>query len=737
MKSRFVYLIPFLFALVLPGARSLAKEKQRGFLSFDATKLYPYPSKSFSTLKKGWFTNNATAAKIDTLTLCDGQASVRVRTKAGESVRAMFHFYNRDIVGKKVRFSGKYKYRQAKDAKVAFLIVLDTYLNTVVTSDTVHACEGDSEWMGFTVESEMPRTENFYFQIVTMGDMELWVSDCQAEVDGYSLDILENSSAKVDSDTEFAEESGIQIRRVNERTLDNLELLGKVWGFLKYFHPRVTEGNYNWDFELFRVLPQIAEASDKDTRNALLSQWVDKYGEIEELADYTVRDSTQFHRFAPLQWLGDEALLGKELSAKLLRIRDAKRNPVLNYYLVPLSNKEETEFTREKPYPDISWRDQGYRLLTLYRMWNAIAYCFPYTQYTDNDWNGLLRKYLPEFLKTLSEKTLNRSVEKFVSEIDDSHGGMRFPNQPKMRGLPLSLTILDDGRYAVESTQLREIRRGAVIVAVDGTPVSRIVAENAPYLPSSNHRGLLRNASSRVFLTKDRELDVTVEYLGKEMLAVVPTQVYTMGKPIGRRRPASYALEEQNILYLDMGEISSKELNAAIRKANSYKAIIIDVRKYPKAYTQAAMEKLLYPKPTEFMWYSMNSKTYPGNFFLDIVGYMGKKENPDYYKGKVVILVSETTQSLGELTAIAYRAAPNSVIIGTQTAGANGHIGSLYLPRGIEVWYTMAGAFYPNWGMNQRCGVKIDIPVTQTAMDVAGGNDVWIEKAIEYINEKQ
>ena len=60
----------------------------------------------------------------------------------------------------------------------------------------------------------------------------------------------------------------------------------------------------------------------------------------------------------------------------------------------------------------------------------------------------------------MSEKTLNRSVEKFVSEIDDSHGGMRFPNQPKMRGLPLSLTILDDGRYAVESTQLREIRRG-------------------------------------------------------------------------------------------------------------------------------------------------------------------------------------------------------------------------------------------------------------------------------------
>ena len=183
-----------------------------------------------------------------------------------------------------------------------------------------------------------------------------------------------------------------------------------------------------------------------------------------------------------------------------------------------------------------------------------------------------------------------------------------------------------------------------------------------------------------------------------------------------------------------MGSISQKDLDNAIRKANSYKGLIIDLRKYPKGYTQIMMENLLYPRRTEFMWYSMNSKTYPGNYFLDIIGRMGKKENPDYYKGKTAILVSEHTQSFGELSAIAYRASANSAVIGTQTAGANGHIGMLYLPRGIKVAYTMSGAFYPNWGMNQRCGVKIDIPIEQTAEDVEKGKDIWIEKAIEYIN---
>jgi C-terminal processing protease CtpA/Prc len=123
------------------------------------------------------------------------------------------------------------------------------------------------------------------------------------------------------------------------------------------------------------------------------------------------------------------------------------------------------------------------------------------------------------------------------------------------------------------------------------------------------------------------------------------------------------------------------------------------------------------------MWYSINSKKFPGNFGLDIIGKIGFKENPDYFKGKIAILVNEMTQSFGELMSVAYRVAPKSAVIGTQTAGANGHVGYLYLPRGIKFTYTMAGAFYPEWKLNQRDGVTIDIPVEQTVEDIAAGED--------------
>ena len=160
--------------------------------------------------------------------------------------------------------------------------------------------------------------------------------------------------------------------------------MGKVWGFLKYFHPQVVVGKYNWDFELFRVMPGIAAAKSKKERNSLLNEWIDKYGKITETEEYVIGDSAQYHRFAQLGWLEDPNVFDKKLSEKLVRIKNAKRNSVLNYYLPILTGKEEVEFARDKPYPSIDWEDQGYRILTVYRLWNAIEHGYPYANLYEN-----------------------------------------------------------------------------------------------------------------------------------------------------------------------------------------------------------------------------------------------------------------------------------------------------------------------------------------------------------------
>ena len=31
----------------------------------------------------------------------------------------------------------------------------------------------------------------------------------------------------------------------------------KVWGFLKYYHSNVANGNFDWDAELIEILPKL------------------------------------------------------------------------------------------------------------------------------------------------------------------------------------------------------------------------------------------------------------------------------------------------------------------------------------------------------------------------------------------------------------------------------------------------------------------------------------------------
>lgn len=56
--------------------------------------------------------------------------------------------------------------------------------------------------------------------------------------------------------------------------LDNMLVLAKVWGFVKYYHPEIAKGNVQWDHELFRVMPKVLQAGNTSERNTVLLNWL-------------------------------------------------------------------------------------------------------------------------------------------------------------------------------------------------------------------------------------------------------------------------------------------------------------------------------------------------------------------------------------------------------------------------------------------------------------------------------
>jgi len=83
--------------------------------------------------------------------------------------------------------------------------------------------------------------------------------------------------------------------------------------------------------------------------------------------------------------------------------------------------------------------------------------------------------------------------------------------------------------------------------------------------------------------------------------------------------------------------------------------------------------------------------------------------NSDYYKGRVILLVNEKTQSHAEFTCMSFQQAPDVTVIGSQTAGADGNITKFTVPGGVTTTFSSLGIYYPDGSPTQRIGIVSDI----------------------------
>lgn len=136
---------------------------------------------------------------------------------------------------------------------------------------------------------------------------------------------------------------------------------------------------------------------------------------------------------------------------------------------------------------------------------------------------------------------------------------------------------------------------------------------------------------------------------------------------------------------------------------------------------------------TVFVKFTVGNPKNPGEFtFTESL----KIPNEDYhYKGKLVVLVNEKSQSQAEYAAMAFRAAQNSTIIGSSTAGADGNVSQISLPGGLTTMISGIGVYYPDGTETQRVGIVPDIIVKPTIESIKNGNDSLLEKVIEILNQ--
>jgi C-terminal processing protease CtpA/Prc len=282
------------------------------------------------------------------------------------------------------------------------------------------------------------------------------------------------------------------------------------------------------------------------------------------------------------------------------------------------------------------------------------------------------------------------------------------------------------------------LQRGDIISSINGVPVDSLVRKWLPLTPASNYAAQLRDLTAAYgFLMRSPQEKVVVGILRNGKIMDIPLR--TMNKNLSDEnmfvidKPA-YSLTG-DIGYISPSRLKETDFYPLRMELGFAKGIIVDLRCYPAVFMPMTYGEWFKDSASAFVNFTGMDFQEPGNIFFKSSVENGATGG-EHYKGKLIILVNSITQSQAEYTTMALQSVRGAMVVGSQTAGADGNVSPITLPGGIRTAISGLGVYYPDGGETQRTGLRIDVPVEPTIEGIRQGKDELMEKAIELIRRR-
>ncbi|MBL0236677.1 MAG: peptidase S41 [Saprospiraceae bacterium] len=704
--------------------------------------------KDEKVLSEGWFKWGNYELMIDNFAHSGKKSGKITSDSIGSSFGSIAYKIPANYKGSTIKLEGFMKIKNVENGFSGLLLRVDGNGSSLAFDNMQNQkISGTKDWEKYSITLNYPEgAESIFIAGILSGKGEAWFDDFKLSIDGKDIQTLNEEKKellKAQLDKEFDNGSLVKLSNLSSENIDNLELLGRVWGFLKYYHPEIAKGNYNWDYELFRFLPKYTNIQSNSERDSLIICWINSLGGIKECPKCKPTDKNASLK-PDLTWINNQ---NTNLKSKLLQVYN-NRSQGQNYYIGMVSQIGNPEFKNENAYSKMSYPDDGFRLLSLYRYWNIINYFFPYKHLMDNDWNKKLKVYIPLFLNAKDELSYELTAIQLIGDIQDAHAnlwggadkidewkGTNY-SQLHVRFIENQLVVTD--YYINDLKSEVGLKIGDVITKINGKSIDEIIKEKSKYYPASNTPTRLRDLSADLLRSNAKKIEI--EFKSSDYMTQIKTlklyprdslNIYRWYKTIEDK---SYKMLENNIGYVTLQTIKQEDISKIKNEFKDTKGIIIDIRNYPSTFVPFSLGSYFVSSSTPFVKFTNGNIDNPGEFTftknLEIPS-EGKT-----YKGKLVVLVNELSQSQGEYTAMAFRAGNSTTIIGSTTAGADGNVSTIMLPGGLRTMISGIGIYYPNGGETQRVGIIPDIEIKPTLKGIREGKDELLEKAIEIITNE-
>jgi len=712
-----------------------------------------------NSMPQGWLFSffdaqkKAYPVKLDSTIQHDGKYSLLIEKKGTNAEFGVIDYLiNQTFEGKKIELKGFVKTENITKGFAGLWVRIDDKNVKSIAFDNMQdrGITGTTDWEQYSIKLDYNNEESRTLHIggLLAGDGKAWFDHFEIFIDDKPISNVKLKKiivTKADLDTAFAKSSDIKEINLNNQISTNLVIAGQFWGFLKYHHPAIARGDYNWDAELFRLLPSVIQAQNKKELNTALETFLDKLPKPAVCKNCKAITNAHYEIKPNYGSLFDRNIIDESLLKKLEFIRN-NRNIVSNYYIDMAPGIGNPQFKNEKPYSSMTYPDAGYRLLSLYRYWAMINYFFPYKNVIGQDWNNVLTSSLPEFVNAKNEMDYVKAALKLIASVNDTHanlwGGSKALNEFKGKyGAPLQakfieqkliITALHTDTLDVKS----KLKVGDIITSIQNKTVDELIKEYLTLTAASNYDTQLRDLPKNYLLrSNETSLKIKVERDGKSFEYDLPMgklmQVY---KDPDFEKAEAFKLINENLGYVFPGKYKNAKLPEIIKLFANTKGIIIDMRCYPSDFMPFTFGNYIKSSSSPFVKFTIGNLEYPGAFKFRPALNNGEMSH-DNYKGKVVVIVNSISQSQAEYTTMAFQSSPNVKVIGSTTAGADGDVSYIVLPGGLNTMISGLGVFYPDGKPTQRVGVRIDEVIYPTINGIKQGKDELLEKAIATLNK--
>ncbi len=377
------------------------------------------------------------------------------------------------------------------------------------------------------------------------------------------------------------------------------------------------------------------------------------------------------------------------------------------------------------------------RLGDVINAWNVFQHFYPYFDVVNVDWSDAFEKAAEKCFTDQSDWDFLITLREMTAKLKDGH--VRVNSKASKSYVPPIAWEFIEGKLVITGVYGDGIplKPGDIVEKVDGQDPesyfnvvrSRISAATEGWMAArANYESLQGD--------KDSKLMLVVEKREVELVRNMTANELYLKSFVGAKADKTRLIGE-DIVYININNADMKDIDTLLPQIKAAKALICDLRGYPRNTTNLITYLLKQEENTK--WMLVPQIIYPDQ--KNLAGYQehgwNLKPSETHIDTKVIFITDGSAISYAESYMGYIEGFKLATIVGQPTAGTNGNVNPFSLPGGYNFYWTGMKVVKHDGSQHHGVGIIPDVLVNKTIKGVKEGRDEFLEKAIELVRSKE